>query len=141
MFERPKVDEEVETLFDFAILESALKTVGGWVHDVEIVGLTLPGGEGAKNWLASSTTAGIPKLHVQRFVIVTERGIPFSRSIIQLLVDWIVSMFLTTKLRSVELKPWVIVGWFERTKFENRISVATGGRVVVDFSHRMEIFD
>jgi hypothetical protein len=44
-------------------------------------------------------------------------------------------MFMTTELRTVVLKPWVIVGRSERAGFERRIKEAVGvGDVEVDFS-------
>jgi hypothetical protein len=134
-YDRPDMREKVETPFDFAAWESALTTVGECTRDVEMLGMTLPGGSVASDWLASSAAAGMSKLHTEELSIATERGIPLSSSIIPLLADWIIGMFLTTVLKTIVLKPWVIVGPSERAGFEKSIREATGaGDVVVDFS-------
>ena len=109
--------------------------VRDYTRDIKVLGVTLPGGSVASDWLASSASAGMSKLHVEELSIATERGIPLSSPVIPLLADWIIRMFLTTALRKVVLKPWVIIGQSERTRFEKGISEATGaGGVAVDFS-------
>ena len=83
--------------------------------------------------MALSAAAG--KLQVETLSIATERGIPLSSSVILPLADWIISTFMTAKLRTIELKPWVIVGRSERARFETRIRGSAGaGDVQVDFS-------
>jgi len=131
---QPDVREKVETPFDFAAWESALAAVRDYVPEVETLGMTLPGGSVARNWLALNAAPGF-KLRLQELSVATERGIPLSSSVIPLLADWIISMFMTTELRTVVLKPWVIVGRSERAGFERRIKESVGvGDVEVDFS-------
>jgi hypothetical protein len=130
---QPVKREKVETPFDFAAWEGALKAVGDRTRDIEMLGMTLPGGAVASDWLASSAAARMSMLHAKELSIATERGIPLSSSAIPLLADWIIRVFLTTTLRKVGFTPWVIVGESERAGFEKRITEATGA-VAVDFS-------
>ena len=107
--------------------------VGDGARDIETLGMTLPGGAVASEWLASSVAARVSVLHTKELRIATERGIPLHSSVIPLLADWIIRVFLTTTLREVGFTPWVIVGQSERAGFEKRITEATGA-VTVDFS-------
>jgi hypothetical protein len=120
--------------FDFTALESALTTVRECARQVEELGLTLPGGSVAGKWLQSSAVAGMFALHVQELNISTEPGIPLHSSVVPLLADWIVGIFMMTKLRKVWLQREAIVAPSEREIFTQRIGgVAGAGHVVVGF--------
>jgi hypothetical protein len=136
-YSRPAEREKVETPFDFAALDGAFMAVGDSTCDIEMLGVTLPGGAVAMDWLASSMAAGTSKLHPKELSIATECGIPLHLSVILLLADWIIKTFPTTTLRKVAFAQWVIVGQSERAGFEKRIREVTDA-VAVGFSAEID---
>jgi len=70
---------------------------------------------------SSSVVAGMAPLPVERFTIVTERGVPLHQSLTLLLADWILKVYMTGKLRKVRLEPWVITEPNEMLVFGRRI--------------------
>ena len=137
----PDKRAKVENPFDFAALERALMTVRKCARAGLELGVTLPGGSVAMKWLALSAAAGMSKLHVKTLVIGTERGISLPSPVIPLLADWIASMFVTTELRMIQFKPWVIVSESKKAEFERKIREVTGTEdVAVDFSVGMYIY-
>jgi hypothetical protein len=128
--------------FDFTACERALAAIGMCAHEVVAIGLTLPGGSVAKEWLASSAATGIFQLHAQKLAIATEHDVPLAQSVAMLLANWIISVFAMTELKAVVLKPWVIASQSGRAEFEMRIKEATvQENVQVDFSVGRHVID
>ena len=137
----PDKRAKVEEPFDFAALDRTLVAVKdcGYSCGSVSVGVALPGGSVAKKWLARkhdptlSATGSLFKLHVGQIMIATERGIPLNPSLVLLLADWVVGMFLTHELKKVRLARWVIVDPGLQVVFGNKI-VELAGHVEVDFN-------
>ena len=137
----PDKRAKVEGPFDFAALDRTLAAVKdcGYSCGSVNVGVALPGGSVAKKWLARkhdptlSATGSLFKLHVGQIMIATERGIPLNPSLVLLLADWVVGMFLTHELKKVRLARWVIVDPGLQVVFGNKIA-ELAGHVEVDFN-------
>ncbi|KIM78652.1 hypothetical protein PILCRDRAFT_824279 [Piloderma croceum F 1598] len=140
----PDMRAKVEEPFDFAALDRALASVKdcGYSCGSVNIGVALPGGSGAKKWLARkhdptlSAAGSSFKLHVSKMMIATERGIPLNPPMVPLLADWVVGMFLTHELKKVLLARWVITDPGLQAVFVNKITEVAGD-VEVNFNiHR-----
>lgn len=130
---------KTENPFDFAALDRALATLkeGGYLaRGLVNIGMTLPGRSVAKKWLIDrrfDSMLGATEMRVIGITIATERGMALDPSVIHLLADWIISAFAGGGLRSIWVRPWVVVDPNDQAVFERRIKEVMAD-VVIEFS-------
>ena len=135
----PDVRAKTENPFDFAALDRALATLkeGGYLaRGLVNIGMTLPGRSVAKKWLIDrrfDSMLGATEMRVIGITIATERGMALDPSVIHLLADWIISAFAGGGLRSIWVRPWVVVDPNDQAVFERRIKEVMAD-VVIEFS-------
>ena len=130
---------KTENPFDFASLDRApttLKEGGYFARGLVNFGLTLPGRSVAKKWLIDRRFDPMPSAAEMRVIgitIATERGMALDPSVVQLLADWIISAFAGGGLRSIWVRPWVVVRPNDQAVFERRIKEVMAD-VVIKFA-------